>query len=236
MPPEVVIPRASERHAIQQRLRELLASRGRNALKGGDYYIVEPDAGTYEQKVLMFHDRVPDKPTIKAVSKMLEDYSMDWSVRFLKANKDGTEVTPEAGVEVCSHNLVMDIYPFMTPEEVAEYETAQRLYDELVPFFAARGTDDGGLGHGDYWLWDDKWVPLAHRIHINNIEFLTPTLIEEIQQILKRYPNYALWMQIDAKAPGVDVPCEGIRVFADRIEEDWDRNTLRAIFKDRFKF
>jgi hypothetical protein len=236
MPPEVVRPQARERHAIQQRLKELLASRGRNARKGGDYYIVASDADTYEQKVLMFHDRVLNKQTISAVSKMLEDYSMDWSVQFLEANKDGTEVTPEAGVEVCSHNLIMDIYPFMTPEESTELETATQLYDELVPFFAARGTDDGGLGSGDYWLWDDKWVPLAHRIHINKIEFLTPTLIDEIQQILKRYPDYVLWMQIDAKAPGVDVPCEGIRVFADRIEEDWDRDTLRAIFKDKFKF
>ncbi len=235
MPAEVVRPREWERHAIQQRLRELLASRGSNARKGGDYYIDESDVGTYEQKVLMFHDRVLNKQTIKAVSKMLEDYSMDWSVQFLKANKDGTEVTPEAGVEVCSHNLVMDIHPFCTPEELVEYETAQHLYDELVPFFAARGTDNA-LGGGDYWLWDDKWVPLAHRIHINNIEFLTPTLIDKIQQILKRYPNYVLWMQIDAKAPGVDVPCEGIRVFADHIEEDWNRNALREIFKDRFKF
>jgi len=235
MPAEVIRPREVEGRSIRQKLQELLSSRGTNARKGGDYYIVDSDPGTYEQKVLMFHDRVLNKPTIKAVSKMLEDYSMDWSVQFLEANKDGTEVTPEAGVEVCSHNLVMDIYPFMTPEELAEFETATQLYDELVPFFAARGTDDGGLGGGDYWLWDDKWVPLAHRIHINNIEFLTPALIDEIQQILKRYPNYALWMQIDAQAPGVDVPCEGIRVFADRIEEDWDRNALRAIFKDSFK-
>jgi hypothetical protein len=130
----------------------------------------------------------------------------------------------------------MDIYPFMTPEEEKDWETTEQLYEELVPFFAARGTDNA-FGGGDYWLWDDKWVPLSHRIHINNIEFLTPTLIDEIQQILKRrYPNCTMFIQIDADAPGIDVPCEGIIVHADRIEEHWNRDTLRAIFKDRFKW
>jgi len=27
-----------------------------------------------------------------------------------------------------------------------------------------------------------------------------------------------------------------MRVYADRIEEDWDRDALRVIFKDRFKW
>ncbi len=90
-----------EGRAIRQKLKVLLASRGRNARKGGDYYIVDSDSGIYEQKVLTFHDKVLNWRTIKAVSKMLERHSMDWSVQFMKANRDGTEVIPEAGVEVC---------------------------------------------------------------------------------------------------------------------------------------
>jgi hypothetical protein len=58
---------------------------------------------------------------------MLERHSMDWSVQFVKANKDGTEVVPEAGVEVCSHDLVMDIYPFMTPKQKKDWETTAKL-------------------------------------------------------------------------------------------------------------
>jgi hypothetical protein len=45
-----------------------------------------------------------------------------------------------------------------------------------------------------------------------------------------------MWIQIDAEAPGVEVPMEGIRVYADRIEEDWNRDKLRATFKDKFKW
>lgn len=231
MPPEVARPQASERQAIQQRLRELLASRGRNALEDGDYHIVESDTGTYEQKVLMFHDRVLDKPTIKAVSKMLEDYSMDWSVQFVEANKDGTEVTPEAGVEVCSHDLVMDIYPFMTPEQEKDWETTAELYDELEPLFAAHGTP-----YKDYWLQDDNWPLLTHNIYFVNVELLTPSLIHDVQLLLKnRYPTCMLLVNIGTKEPFEDVRVV-MRVYADRIEEDWDREALRAIFGDKFKF
>jgi len=59
----------------------------------------------------------------------------------------------------------------------------------------------------------------------------------EVQQVLKKsFPACVMWMQIDAEAPGVEVPMEGIRVYADRIEEDWNRDKLRATFKDKFKW
>jgi hypothetical protein len=232
MPAEAIRPREMEGPAIRQKLKELLSSRGTNAPKGGDYDVVEQDSGTYEQKVLMFHDRVLDEETIKVVSKMLEDYSMDWSIHFLKANEDGTEADPQVGMEVCSYDLVMDIRPRFTPQELRDWETTEELYEVLAPMFAACG-----VAYKDYWLWDDKWVPLTHRIHINNVEYLTPGLVEEVQHLLTRgFSNCVVWMQIDAEAPGIDVPCEGIIVHADRIEEHWNCDTLRAIFKDRFKF
>jgi hypothetical protein len=180
----------------------------------------------------MFRDGVLDKVTIESISMMLEDYSMDWSVRFLETNEDGTEKNPQYGVEVCSYNLVMDIYPFSTPEQDKDWETTVELYEVLAPMFAACGVE-----YKDYWLWDDKWVPLSHRIHINNIEYLTPGLVEEVQHLLSRgFSSCVVWIQIDVEVPGIDVPCEGIRVYADRVEEEWDRQKLRAIFKEKFKF
>jgi hypothetical protein len=220
-----------EGSAIRQKLKVLLASRGRNARKGGDYYIVDSDSGTHEQKVLMFHDKVLNKRTIKAVSKMLERHSMDWSVQFVKANKDGTEVVPEAGVEVCSHDLVMDIYPFMTPKQEKDWKTTVKLYDVLEPLFAAHGTP-----YEDYHLQDDNWPLLTHNIYFVKVELLTPSLIEEVQQLLKeRFPTCMLLVNIGTKEPFEDVRVV-MRVYADRIEEDWDRDALRAIFKDKFKW
>src|SRR5207253_9539012 len=97
--------------------------------------------------------------------------------------------------------------------------------------FSARGTQ-----YKDYWLQDDNWPLLLHNIYVVNIEFLTPGLIYEVQQLLKkRFPTCVLWVQIGTGEPFEDVRV-AMRVFADRIEEDWDRDTLRAIFKDRFKW
>jgi hypothetical protein len=190
-----------EGHAIRQKLKVLLASRGRNARKAGDYCIVDSDSDTHEQKVLMFHDKVLNKRTIKGVSKMLERHSMDWSVQFVKANKDGTEVVPEAGVEVCSHDLVMDIYPFMTPKQKKDWETTAKLYDVLEPLFAAQGTP-----YKDYHLQDDNWPLLTHNIYFVKVELLTPSLIKEVQQLLKqRFPTCMLLVNSSTKEPFEDV-------------------------------
>jgi hypothetical protein len=146
----------------------------------------------------------------------------------VKANKDGTEVVPEAGVEVCSHDLVMDIYPFMTPKQEKDWETTAKLYDVLEPLFAAQGTP-----YKDYHLQDDNWPLLTHNIYFVKVELLTPSLIEEVQQLLKeRFPTCMLLVNIGIKEPFEDVRVV-MRVYADRIEEDWDRGALRAIFKDK---
>jgi hypothetical protein len=97
--------------------------------------------------------------------------------------------------------------------------------------FAAHGTP-----YEDYWLQDGNWPLLTHNIYVVNIELLTPSLTYEVQQLLKeRFPTCVLWVQIGTKEPFVDVYVT-LRVYADRIEEDWDRDALRAIFKDKFKW
>ena len=41
-------------------------------------------------------------------------------------------------------------------------------------------------GDGDYWLVDDHdWTAKQHKLRIFRESFLTPTLVEEIQKILK---------------------------------------------------
>jgi hypothetical protein len=91
MPAAAIQPRKMEGRAIRQELKELLAIRGRNARKGGDYYIVERDSGTYDQKVLMFHDHVLDRATIKAVQdvgRLL--YGLERSVREGQQGRHGS--------------------------------------------------------------------------------------------------------------------------------------------------
>ena len=82
---------------------------------------------------------------------------------------------------------------------------------------------------------DDGWVKHSHKVCIFRIDFLSPDLVAEVQQLLRAdFPACVIWFQIEVVEPGVEVPLPGMRVYADRIEQDWDRDLLRSIFKDRF--
>ena len=118
----------------------MLASRGQN----GDCHIVDSDSGTYEQKVLMFQD-VFDDELLQAVSKMLKDYSEDWSVLFLDTDENGAEVPFGIRVDRIAFQLVR---PPPTPKELVDWKTTEDLFDRLVPLFAAHGTDNA-LGKGE---------------------------------------------------------------------------------------
>ena len=230
MPPGTVQSRVKEWRAIQGRLRERLSRHGRNAPQG-DYYLIAEDFGTYEQKILVFFRDVVTPELLEAIENSLWDYSRKWRVLMLAANKDGTEVTPPTGLKVSAIGL--EVLP---PEEISPEEDrdTRALYASLEQLLGARGTSNA-FGKGDYWIVEDSWAPRSHKVCIFNIEFLTPQLAEEVQQLLKQqFLACQVWFQIEVVEPGVLIPLPGIRVFADRIEQDWDRDKMRSIFKDRF--
>ena len=112
-------------------------------------------------------------------------------------------------------------------------EETQELYDALVHLLRPLGTD--GAFEGDYWIIDDNWVPLSHKICIYNIKVLTPHLVGDVQRLLsQRFPECSVWFQIEVDEPNVEIPPQGIIVYAENVEHHWDRERLRAIFKERF--
>jgi hypothetical protein len=223
--------REQEWRAIQARVRELLGEHGRNAREGGDYYLLDEDFGTYEQKVLVFFKDALTPELVEAVSDSLWDYSRKWRISFVEANKDGTELTPSSGLKVAAYGPQPLQPPQISPDDDRE---TRALYESLSQLLSRRGTSDA-FGKGDYWIVDDGWVPRSHKVCVFNVQFLAPKLAQEVQQLLKHdFSECVVWFQIEIAEPGVDVPLPGIRVFADRIEHDWDRDKLRSIFKDRF--
>jgi hypothetical protein len=233
MSTQTTISREQEWRAIQARVRQLLAEHGRNDREGGDYHLVDQDLGTYEQKVLVFFKDALTPGLLEAVSDSLWDYSRDWRISFVEANKDGTEMIPPSGLKVSAYGPQPLLPPQISPE--ADRET-QALYESLSQLLSRRGTSDA-FGKGDYWIVDDGWVPRSHKVCVFNVQFLTPQLAQEVQRLLsQKFPECTVWFQIEVAEPGVDVPLPGIRVFADRIEHDWDLDKLRSIFKERFRW
>jgi hypothetical protein len=230
MPTGTVKSREEEWRAIQTRLGEILSRHGRNAPQG-DYYLVDKDLGTYDQKVLVFFEDILRPELVEAVEDSLWEYSLEWRVLFVLANKDGTEMIPPMGLKVSVYGPEPLQRPVMSPEERSE---TRALYDTLEQLLSTHGRSDP-FGNGDYWIVDDRWSPRSHKVCIFNIEFLTPQLVEEVQRLLKQnFPTCVVWFQIEVVEPGVPIPLPGICVFADRVEQDWDRDKMRSLFKDRF--
>jgi hypothetical protein len=230
MPPGTIQSREEEWRAIQGRLRELLSRHGRNGPQG-DYYLIDKDSGTYEQKVLVFCRDVVSPDLLAAIENSLLDYSRDGRVLMLAASKDGTEVTPPTGLKVSAIGLEVLPREEISPEEDRD---TRALYASLEQLLGTRGTSNA-FGKGDYWIVDDSWVPRSHKVCIFNIEFLTQQLAQEVQLLLKqKFLACQVWFQIEVVEPGVPIPLPGIRVFADRIEQDWDRDKMRSTFKNRF--
>ena len=118
----MVQSREEEWRAIHARLNELLSAHDRRVERKGDYHLIEEDAGTYEQKVLVRHRDVFNVELLDAVSVLLRDYSLSWSVLFLLANDDGAEAIPPRGIKMVANGSESIPREQPTNEEMAEWK------------------------------------------------------------------------------------------------------------------
>lgn len=223
--------REQEWATLQQALRSVLDEHGRHGRLSGDYWLVEEDGGAYEQKVLVFDNECMTPELLEAVSEVLWDYSREWRVAFVEANRDGDELVPRSGLGVSAMGPELFDPPRVSEEAARE---TQALYESLGELLSRRGRSDA-FGDGDYWIVDDGWVPRSHKVCVFDIAFLSPHLAAEVQSLLKeQFPQCLVWFQLEVREPGKDVPLPGLRVSATSVKHDWDRDLLRSIFGERF--
>ena len=232
MASQVTPSRREEWSALQGGLSEILSSRGRNGPES-DYQLVAEDFGTFEQKVLVFYRDVITPELVETIQDLLSRYSRKWRVQMLAANRDGSQVIPPTGLEVSAVGMWALPREKISAEEDRE---TKELYLCLEELLSGQGKGNA-FGQGDYWIVDDSWVPRSHKVCIFNIEFFTPQLARNVQQLLKeKFPACQVWFQIEVVEPGIPIPLPGVRIFADRIEQDWNRLEMKSMFKDRFSW
>ncbi len=123
----------------------------------------------------------------------------------------------------------------------AEEEQARQwseLYEKLRILLASHGTESP-FGRSDFWLVDDNWGGNLHKVSVFNIAFVTPTLAKKVQELLARVPfeGWSVMFALELEHQGEPVRTvapEGIIVYADRIDETWDRERLKALFGQSF--
>lgn len=231
MSSERTTSREQEWLAIQNRVRQLLAEYGRDGRRDGDYHLIGEDFGTYEHKVIVISESALNPELLEAISLSLLDYSHDWRILFVEGDENGDEMMPPAGFKVSAFGPEPLQHSEISPEVD---DRTKALYQSLSNLLGRCGHSDP-FGKGDYWIVDDGWVPHSQKVCIFNIQFMTPNLAKEVQALLSQeFQECVVWFQIEVEEPGEDIATPGIRVFADRIEHDWDLDALRSIFKHRF--
>ena len=90
-----------------------------------------------------------------------------------------------------------------------------------------------GEDEGDFSLGDEDDGRPSLRLAVHRIEFLTPQLIAETQDLLRDgYVDWSVYVRLILTE---HIPAEGITIWADEIVEHWNRRRLKGAFGDRLK-
>ena len=107
-------------------------------------------------------------------------------------------------------------------------------YNQLNKLLAKKGRSSP-YGEGDYWIVDDDWGDNRQMVYVFRIGFLRQELATEVQSLLSRVaPHWGVIFSLEIKIDRTPVPPQGLTVFADRIDEAWNRGALKALFGDDF--
>ena len=100
-----------------------------------------------------------------------------------------------------------------------------RLYEDLRRTLNLLGTENA-FGEADYWLVDDDYGDTTQKICVHQKSFLKPSLVAAIQKTLQLFPHWRVMLQIEFPVAGVaDASC-GVIIYANEVEEHWDRELL----------
>jgi hypothetical protein len=110
----------------------------------------------------------------------------------------------------------------------AEQDTTWRLlYAKLTGLLESVG-ESSAVGEGDYWLVDDNRSTKQHKLYVFRIEFITSTLIDEFQKVLRLVePGWELLIALDLKDKRYTGGPEGLIVTSAEVREHWNRQLLK---------
>lgn len=82
------------------------------------------------------------------------------------------------------------------------------------------------IGEGDYWLLDENWRQYLHRIEIQNLNLLVPSVVKGLQSLLSGYPDWEIAMAVDVPGTETRWPGMGLVISRDGIVDELQREFL----------
>ena len=126
----------------------------------------------------------------------------------------------------------------MNPEIEAQINEWRSLYNDILMILERHGKNDA-CGEGDFWLLDDNWGGGPHRLYIFNISIVTRELVDEFMKLLstEKHAGWEMMLILDLKSPtGEEIPPEGLFVRGNFVEEFWNKEKLKALFGEKFRW
>jgi hypothetical protein len=102
------------------------------------------------------------------------------------------------------------------------------LYSRLEKILGQFGREDW-LGRGDYWIVSDNWGTQQHKLYINNLNLLTPSVVKLLQKSLTEFPAWEIVVAISVK--GQTWPNMGLSIRAHKIIDDLQRQYFPKEFQ-----
>lgn len=104
------------------------------------------------------------------------------------------------------------------------------IYARLLTLLEQYGVIDA-FGEGDYWLVDDDWGDRLHKLHVFNLNVLTPELVGALNQQLANHPGWKIMVTLDVHSPTAEeIPPDGLILDGISVDEHWDRTRLKFLF------
>jgi hypothetical protein len=104
------------------------------------------------------------------------------------------------------------------------------LYRRIVGVMTKYGKEDP-CGRGDFWVVDDDYGWRRHSVCIFNLDFFSPSIIGELQQLLADIPDGAIVLVLDVPQSGQEWPFMGVTIRSKEIIDGLLRQYLPAQFR-----
>ena len=109
-------------------------------------------------------------------------------------------------------------------------ELWSNLYRRIVSVLTKYGKEDA-CGDGDFWVVDDDYGWRRHSVCIFNLDFFSPRIVGELQQLLADIQDWAIVLVLDVPQSGKEWPPMGVTIRSKEIIDGLLRQYLPAQFR-----
>ncbi len=110
-------------------------------------------------------------------------------------------------------------------------ETWGDLYEKIRTLLNQHGREDS-LGKGDYWLIDDNWGALQHKIEIQNLVLLKPEVVLLLQALLQKVPRWEIVVAVHIPGTENSWPPMGLIIRGHEIVDGLQRQHFPREFQN----